>query len=114
MKIRIYETNDLDLDTVAGMLDQADKQANFHPEARWILCSIDGEINEHNEDGELHTKRYIELGVKWIGRESVIMWLVSNQILFEITSHKYLAEEIEALSNIDQEEDKEPEKVVLN
>ena len=37
MNIRIYETGDLDLETIGDMLWQADRQANFHPDSRWIL-----------------------------------------------------------------------------
>ena len=38
MHIRIHQTGNLDLDTVAKMLCLADSQANIHPESRWILC----------------------------------------------------------------------------
>ena len=37
MIIRIYETKNMDLDTVENMLFQADKQANFHPDSSWTL-----------------------------------------------------------------------------
>ena len=50
MKIRIYETNKLDLDTVANMLLLADSQANFHPESRWIFSSSEGEVKDYSLD----------------------------------------------------------------
>ena len=82
MKIKIYETKNLNLDTVEKMLILADKQANFHPDSLWILSASDGEINNYNQDENSLSKRYKELRVKWIGREAVIMWLVSNQLIF--------------------------------
>ena len=42
MVIRIYESGKLDLETVGDMLWQADAQANFHPDARWIHASSFG------------------------------------------------------------------------
>ena len=44
-----------------------------------------------------------ELSVKWIGREAVINWLVSNQILFEVISQGLLPEEREALGEAFEE-----------
>mgnify|MGYP000129633973 FL=1 len=114
MKLRIYETNGLDLDTVVYMLYQADKQANFHPDSLWILSASDGEINNYNQDETGLSKKYIELCVKWIGREAVVMWLLSNQINFEIVSHEFLNEELEALAESGQVEESEPEQVLLN
>ena len=102
MKLRIYETNGLDLDTVVYMLYQADKQANFHPDSLWILSASDGEINNYNQDESGLSKRYMELCVKWIGREAVVMWLLSNQVTFEIISHEFLDEELEALAESGQ------------
>ena len=32
MILRIFQTKNLDLDTIEFMIHQADKQANFHPE----------------------------------------------------------------------------------
>ena len=98
MKIRIYETKYLDLDTVANMLLLADSQANFHPESRWILSSSEGEVKNYSRDEALLTKKYKEYSVKWIGREAVITWLTSNQILFEIMSHDFLPEEQAAIN----------------
>tara|TARA_Y100001951_G_scaffold80114_1_gene68043 strand:- start:226 stop:546 length:321 start_codon:yes stop_codon:yes gene_type:complete len=89
MIIRVYETGDLDLHTVESMLWSADKQANFHPDAHWINSSS---ISEPEED-----RRYREFYVKWIGREAIIMWLTSNQILYEIVSYALLPEEEDAL-----------------
>ena len=114
MKLRIYETNGLDLDTVVYMLYQADKQANFHPDSLWILSASDGEINNYNQDETGLSKRYIELCVKWIGREAVVMWLLSNQVNFEIVTHEFLDEELEALAESGQVEESEPEQVLLN
>ena len=114
MKLRIYETNGVDLDTVVYMLYQADKQANFHPDSLWILSASDGEINNYNQDETGLSKRYMELRVKWIGREAVVMWLLSNQVNFEIVTHEFLDEELEALAESGQVEESEPEQVLLN
>jgi hypothetical protein len=114
MKLRIYETNNLDLDTIVYMLYQADKQANFHPDSLWILSASDGEINNYNQDETGLSKKYIELCVKWIGREAVVMWLPSNQVNFEIVTHEFLDEELEALAESGQVEESEPEQVLLN
>ena len=99
MIIRIYETREIDLDTVVIMLFQADKQANFHPDSSWILSSSEGVINNLNQGETSLSKRYKELCVKWIGREAVIMWLVSNQVPFEISTFQLLEEELEALED---------------
>ena len=114
MKLRIYETNGLDLDTVVYMLYKADKQANFHQDSLWILYASDGEINNYNQDESGLSKRYMELRVKWIGREAVVMWLLSNQVNFEIVTHEFLDEELEALAESGQVEESEPEQVLLN
>ena len=114
MKLRIYETNGLDLDTVVYMLYQADKQANFHPDSLWILSASDGEINNYNQDETGLSKRYMELCVKWIGREAVVMWLLSNQVNFEIVTHEFLDEELEALAESGQVEESGSEQVLLN
>ena len=89
MVIRIYESGKLDLETVGDMLWQADAQANFHPDARWIHSSEIGS----DDKGRIHR----EFSIRWIGREAIIMWLASNQILFEVTSFKILPEEEEAI-----------------
>ena len=114
MKLRIYETNGLDLDTVVYMLYQADKQANFHPDSLWILSASDGEINNYNQDETGLSKKYIELRVKWIGREAVVMWLLSNQVNFEIVTHEFLDEELEALAESGQIEERGSEQILLN
>ena len=114
MKLRIYETNGLDLDTVVYMLYQADKQANFHPDSLWILSASDGEINNYNQDETGLSKKYIELCVKWIGREAVVMWLLSNQVNFEIVTHEFLDEELEALAESGQIEERGSEQILLN
>ena len=89
MIIRIYESGKLDLETVGDMLWQADAQANFHPEARWINSSTFGTAHK----GRI----YREFSVRGSGREAIIMWLASNQILFEVMSFKILPEEEEAI-----------------
>ena len=114
MKLRIYETDGLDLDTVVYMLYQADKQANFHPDSLWILSASDGEINNYNQDETGLSKRYMELRVKWIGREAVVNWLVSNQVVFEIISHELLEEELEAIGDLEQESKTNPDQVLMN
>ena len=99
MRIRIFESQILDLDTVAEMLSMADKQANFNPNTHWIVDTIEGESINYNQDEEGLKKRYKELSLKWTGREAVVMWLTSNQISFEVISYEYLAEEQKALSD---------------
>ena len=96
MRVRVYPTKRYDLDTVAELLYNADAQTNFHPEARWILSSSYGE-----DVGAVPEQKvtYREFFVKWIGREAVVMWLVSNQILFKITSYQLLPIELEALES---------------
>ena len=89
MIIRIYESGKLDLETVGDMLWQADAQSNFHPDARWINSSSFGTGHK----GRI----YREFSVRWIGREAIIMWLASNQILFEVVSFDILPEEKEAI-----------------
>ena len=92
MIVRIYQTGNLDLETVGDMLWKADKQANFHPESRWLDTSSYG-------TEEKTGRTYREFFVKWIGREAVIMWLSSNQILFEVTSYAILPQEEQAIEH---------------
>ena len=92
MIVRLYETGNLDLETVGDMLWRADKQANFHPESRWLDTSSFGTA-ENTE------RTYREFFVKWIGREAVIMWLTSNQILYEVKSYAILPQEEEAIQH---------------
>ena len=94
MIIRIYESGKLDLETVGDMLWQADAQANFHPDARWINSSTFGTTQASTRN---KSRVYREFSVRWIGREAIIMWLASNQILFEVMSFKILPEEEEAI-----------------
>ena len=96
------------------MLKLADKQANFHPDSYWILSSVDGEKRHYSENEEDFIRSFKELSVKWIGREAVINWLVSNQILFEVISHDFLAEEQEALGEVFQETKPELKANLLN
>ena len=49
MIMRIFQTKNLDLDTIEFMIHQADKQANFHPDNRWIYHSFDGEIKRYSQ-----------------------------------------------------------------
>ena len=114
MIIKIYKTKNLNLDTVEKMLIMADKQANFHPESYWILSSLDGEEIDYSDNEEDFTRSFKELSVKWIGREAVIQWLVSNQILFEVISHDYLPEEREALGDFFEEANSELKPNLLN
>ena len=71
MIVRVYETAKLDLETIGDMLWQADSQANFHPEARWIHSSSFGTEEPPTE------RLFREFSIKWIGREAIIMWLTS-------------------------------------
>ena len=114
MKIKIYETKNLNLDTVEKMLILADKQANFNPESYWILSSFDGEEIDYSDNEEDFTRSFKELSVKWIGREAVIQWLVSNQILFEVTSQDFLREEQLALGELIEETNLELKPNLLN
>ncbi len=114
MIIRIYETKKLDLDTVANMLLLADSQANFHPDSRWIFSQSEGEVKDYSLDEPRLSKRYKEYSVKWIGREAVITWLTSNQVLFEIMSHDFLPEEQEAIKETYQIEECNSETNNLN
>ena len=94
MIIRVYETGNLDLLTVGDMLWNADKQANFHPDARWIQATSFGSTEASTRN---KSRVYRELFIRWIGREAIIMWLTSNQILFEVIYFKILPEEQEAI-----------------
>ena len=114
MKIKIYKTNNLNLDTVEKMLILADKQANFNPESYWILSSLDGEELDYTDNEEDFTRSFKELSVKWIGREAVINWLVSNQILFEVISQSLLPEEQEALGEVFEDTKSELKSNLLN
>ena len=114
MILRIFKTKNMDLDTIEFMIHQADKQANFHPDSRWILLSTDGEIKNFNLDESDFSKKFKEFHVKWIGREAVVNWFLANQINFEIISHDFLKEELSALEDLDHEEESMPEEVILN
>ena len=114
MIIRIFETKNMDLDTVECMLYQADKQANFHPSSFWILSSSDGETNNYDQDDQCLTKRYKELRIKWIGREAVVNWLVSNQVIFEVITHDLLEEELEAIGDSEEDSRMNPDQELMN
>ena len=114
MKIKIYESNNLNLDTVEKLLILADKQRNFTPESYWILSSRDGEEKRNTSKDKDLTRRYKELSVKWHGRENVIIWLVSNQIIFEVISQDLLPEEMEALGEFYEETNLESNPNLLN
>lgn len=101
MRIRIYEAN-LDLETVGDMLWQADTQANFHPDARWIHSSSTTSEEDwiSAELKKVHKGRiYKEFHIRWIGREAIIMWLTSNQIPFEVVTFENLVEEDDAIDD---------------
>ena len=92
MIVRLYQTGNLDLETVGEMLWKADRQANFHPESRWL------DSNRYSPEKEgCKGRSYREFTVRWIGREAVIMWLTSNQILYEVVSYGILPQEEEAI-----------------
>ena len=99
MKIRIQESERLDIFTVQEFLNNADRQANFHPDARWVLTYKLGtragpSLSDNNEKT---MASIIDIEVKWIGRESVVMWLISNQIKFQVLTYDLLKDEQEAL-----------------
>ena len=96
MIVRLYQTGDLDLETVGDMLWKADKQANFHPESRWL--------DSNRYQTEKKGRYYREFSVRWIGREAVIMWLTSNQILYEVVSYSILPQEEETIQQSYEEE----------
>lgn len=114
MKIRIYETKEIDVNTVEILLFRADKQANFHPNSTWINRSLDNEYDNYSHLEKDITKNFKELHINWIGRESVISWLVSNQVLFEIISFKLLEHEQLALADEGIEEEDHSEQSLYN
>ena len=113
MKIRIYETGNLDLDTVAEMLCQRDKQSNFIPDSRWIESQSEITTDAHfGETG--YQKKYMDLYIRWIGVEHVIKWLTENQIVFEVISYELLSDEQQALEEQYPDEEFEPKETLLN
>jgi len=78
MKIRIYETNNLELGTVAKMLLMPDKQANYNPNSHWIMETNEGRTQNNNLNEEGLQKRYKELSVKLTGGDAVVMRLCLN------------------------------------
>ena len=50
MRIRVYETGNLDLGTVAEMLCQTDRQTNFDPASRWIDYTTETITTDHFEE----------------------------------------------------------------
>ena len=97
MIVRLYQTGNLDLETVGEMLWKADRQANFYPESRWL------DSNRYSPEKE-EGRSYREFTVRWIGREAVIMWLTSNQILYEVVSYGILPQEEEAIQQSYEQE----------
>ncbi len=95
MIIRIYESDKLDLETIGDLLYNADNQTNFRPDTKWIHTSGYGveKITAKKE------RTFLQFFIRWIGRESVVMWLTSNQVLFEVISYKLLKEEQDAISD---------------
>ena len=49
----------------------------------------------------------------YVGREAVVKWLLSNQVVFEIIFHGLLKEGIEALADSDHQEGSKPVVVFL-
>ena len=113
MKIRIYETEGLNIDTVNELMRNADRQANFDPGARWIMFASEVKETEQSSKNSMNY-RYRNLYVKWIGLEAVITWLTSNQILFEVMSYELLQEEQEAIEERYPEEEINKEQIILN
>ena len=99
MIVRLFQTGNFELETVGDMLWRADSQANFHPDSRWIDSSSYGTEEQTG-------RTYREFYLRWIGREPVVMWLMSNQILFEVTSYAMLPEEEEAIAHSYSDENK--------
>jgi len=96
MIIRVYQSDKLDLETIGDLLHNADNQANFHPDAKWIHASGYGsEKTTPKKEG----RPFMQFFIRWIGRESVVMWLTSNQVQFEVISYKLLKEEYEAIND---------------
>jgi len=113
MKIRIYETGNLDLYTVTEMLCQRDKQSNFTPNTRWIESQSEITTEAHSRETGLQ-KKYMDLYVRWLGVELVIKWLTENQISFEVISYDLLSDEQQALEEQYPDEEFEPEETLLN
>ena len=111
--MRIYETGNLDLGTVAEMLCQTDRQSNFDPVSRWIASTTELTTTAHF--GEIgYQRKYKDFYVRWHGVEPVIMWLTSNQIVYEVISYELLLEEHEALEQAYPDSDSNPEEIYLN
>jgi len=103
MKIRIHDNQSLDLDTISEMLLMADEQANFNPQNYWILDIVAGESENFNLDEKELNKKYIDLFIKWIGRDAVVSWLTSNQVSFEVISYDHLGREKTLLQELHSE-----------
>jgi len=113
MQIRIHKTGNLDLNTIAELLWQADRQANFHPENCWLLSETEVEATDYfNNENILNNHR--DFFVKWIGQEAVITWLTNNQIKFEIISFDILPEEKEMIEESYTEGEFIPKQIMLN
>ena len=102
MIIRIMESGGLDIFTIQELLNNADHQANFHPDTRWILRATLKTQTASNVQGR-DVKPVLDYQVKWIGCESVVLWLLSNQVKFQVISYDLLKEEQDAL-DFDNEE----------
>ena len=102
MIIRIMESKGLDIFTIQELLNNADHQANFHPETRWILRATLKTQTASNVQGR-DVRPVLDYQVKWIGCESVVLWLLSNQVKFQVISYDLLKEEQDAL-DFDNEE----------
>ena len=113
MRIRVYETGELDLGTVAEMLCQTDRQTNFDPASRWIAYNTETTSTDHFEEIG-YKKIHKDFFVRWVGIEPVIMWLTSNQIVYEVISYELLSDEQEALEEAFPDSDLNPKEIYLN
>ena len=108
MIIRIMESGGLDIFTIQELLNNADHQANFHPDTRWILRATLKTQTASNVQGR-DVKPVLDYQVKWIGCESVVLWLLSNQVKFQVISYDLLKEEKDALESQYDEESSYPD-----
>ena len=97
MIVRIYEDEqEYYLPTIVRLLWNADQQANFHPSTMWIEATGDKE----KDSG----RTYQDVFIRWPGREPILVWLSSNQVLFEIITYDLLISEEKALGEQLKEE----------
>ena len=104
--VRHEQETEPSLGTIVSLLWNADSQANFHPSSRWISSITAGENHDSQE------RRYQDIYVNWPGREAVLVWLTSNQLLYEVLSFDLLPHEEEALE--EQLYNEAPNEVLSN